>query len=156
MLIQLALFFLASLWALRLPIGWPQPNSVSRLWPCCVFVNFDSWIETGIHDLHSFYLTISRLLNIVSNGKIAGSACPRPQFVEIENQDRLTPPHTTYPALVKLRSRDCHKMQNLQIFQGPKVCQMEISNMRQAALKLSKLVLWWLIWVWKILRVSVP
>ena len=28
-------------------------------------------------------------------------------------------------------------MQNLQIFQGPKVCQMETSNMRQVALKIS-------------------
>ena len=114
---------------------------VTALTHLCFFVNFDSWIETGIHDLHSIYLTISRLLNIVSNGKIAGSASPRPQFVEIENQNSLTQPHTTYSALVKLRSRDCHTMQTLQRFQDPKICQMETFNMRQAALKLLKSVL---------------
>tara|TARA_B100000780_G_C21011197_1_gene404933 strand:+ start:470 stop:868 length:399 start_codon:yes stop_codon:yes gene_type:complete len=97
---------------------------VAALAHLCRFLNFNSWIETGIHDLHSIYFTISGILNIASNGKIAGSPCPRPQFVEIENQDPLTPPHTTYPTLVELRSRDCHTMQNLQIFQDSKVRQI--------------------------------
>jgi len=58
----------------------------------CCFADFAKMIATGAHDLHGHYLTIPGLLDIASNGEIAGLIAPRPQLICIGEQDPLTPP----------------------------------------------------------------
>ena len=112
--------------------------SVAALAHLCCFANFDRLIETGAHDLHGIYLTIPGLLNIASNGMIAGSISPRPQLIGIGDQDPLTPPHATDPALVELRAGYCDAIQNLQIFRDPKTGHRETPDMRRAVLEFFK------------------
>jgi dienelactone hydrolase len=102
------------------------------------FANFDGLIETGAHDLHGISLTIPGLLNIASNGEIAATISPRPQFVGIGDQDPLTPPHATDPALAELRIGYRDAMQNLQIFRGQKTGHTETPDMRRAVVEFFK------------------
>jgi dienelactone hydrolase len=57
----------------------------------CCFADFDRLIETGAHDLHGIYLTIPGLIDLASNGRIAGLIAPRPQLICIGDLDLLTP-----------------------------------------------------------------
>jgi dienelactone hydrolase len=70
----------------------------------CCYADFDVLIETGAHDLHGLYLTVPGLLNVATNGEIAGLAAPRPQFIGIGDQDPLTPPSAVDKALAETRS----------------------------------------------------
>ena len=69
----------------------------------CCYADFASLIETGAHDLHGIYLTIPGLLDVASNGTIAGLIAPRPQFIGIGDADPLTPPAAVDRALAQTR-----------------------------------------------------
>jgi dienelactone hydrolase len=68
----------------------------------CCFADFGPLIESGAHDRHGIYLTVPGLLQLASNGEIAGLIAPRPQFVGLGDADPLTPPYAADPALAKL------------------------------------------------------
>ena len=65
----------------------------------CCFADFDTMIASGAHDGHGVYLTVPGLLDIASNGKIAGLIAPRPQFVGLGARDPLTPPDAVEKAV---------------------------------------------------------
>ncbi len=67
----------------------------------CCYADFAALIETGAHDLHGIYLTIPGLLEIASNGVIAGMVAPRPQLIAIGEEDPLTPPEAVDRALAE-------------------------------------------------------
>jgi dienelactone hydrolase len=70
----------------------------------CCYADFDVLIESGAHDLHGIYLTVPGLLNIATNGEIAGLVAPRPQFIGIGDEDPLTPPAAVDKALAETRA----------------------------------------------------
>ena len=70
----------------------------------CCYADFSKMIETGAHDLHGIYLTVPNLLNIATNGQIAGLIAPRPQFIAIGDLDPLTPPAAVNIALSETRA----------------------------------------------------
>lgn len=61
-------------------------------------------IRTGAHDLHGIYLTVPGLLNLASNGRIAGLVAPRPQVLGLGDRDPLTPRDAADIALAELRA----------------------------------------------------
>ncbi len=77
---------------------------ISALMQLCCFADFSELMKTGAHDLHGIYLTIPGLLNIASNGQIAGLVAPRPQLICIGDQDPLTPPHAFEPAYAEAKA----------------------------------------------------
>lgn len=111
---------------------------VAALANLCCFANLDGLIETGAHDLHGIYLTVPGLLKIASNGKIAASISPRPQFVGIGDQDPLTPRRATDPALAELRIGYRDAMQNLQIFRDQNTGHTETPDMRRGVVEFFK------------------
>ena len=70
----------------------------------CCYADFATLIEGGNHDLHGIYLTVPGLLDIASNGTIAGLVAPRPQLACIGDLDPLTPPEAVDRALVETRA----------------------------------------------------
>jgi dienelactone hydrolase len=70
----------------------------------CAYADFATLFETGAHDLHGIYLTVPGLLNIASNGEIAGRIAPRPQLIAIGDLDPLTPPAAADRALAETRA----------------------------------------------------
>lgn len=70
----------------------------------CCYAHFGTLIETGAHDLHGIYLTVPGLLDIASNGEIAGRIAPRPQLIGIGDLDPLTPPAAVDKALSETRA----------------------------------------------------
>ncbi len=70
----------------------------------CCFADYGKLIDTGAHDLHGIYLTIPGLLDLASNGEIAGRIAPRPQMIGIGDTDPLTPPEAMDFALAETRS----------------------------------------------------
>lgn len=70
----------------------------------CAYADFATLIDTGAHDLHGIYLTVPGLLNIASNGEIAGRIAPRPQFIGIGDRDPLTPHAAVDIALAQTRA----------------------------------------------------
>jgi dienelactone hydrolase len=116
----------------------PRVAAVAHL--CCL-AEFDELINSGAHDLHGEYLTVPGLLNLASNGQIAGQIAPRPQFVGIGDQDPLTPPQAVDPALDKLRAAYENTLDQLTIHREPKVGHQETPKMRKAVLKFFKLAL---------------
>jgi dienelactone hydrolase len=108
---------------------------VAALAHLCCFANLDGLIETGAHDLHGIYLTVPGLLNIASNGGIAASISPRPQFVGIGDQDPLTPRRATDPALDELRIGYRDAMQNLTVFRDQKTGHTETPDMRRGVVE---------------------
>lgn len=78
----------------------PRVACVAHL---CCYADFDSLIETGAHDLHGIYLTVPGLLEIATNGEIAGLVAPRPQLIAIGDRDPLTPPAAVDLALAQTR-----------------------------------------------------
>jgi hypothetical protein len=79
----------------------PRLACVSHL---CCYCDFAALIAAGAHDLHGHYLTVPGLLNLASNGQIAGRIAPRPQFIGIGDLDPLTPPGAVDPALAETRA----------------------------------------------------
>ena len=79
----------------------PRVACVAHL---CAYADFGTLIETGAHDLHGIYLTVPGLLNIASNGEIAGRIAPRPQLIAIGDLDPLTPPAAVDRALGETRA----------------------------------------------------
>jgi dienelactone hydrolase len=79
----------------------PRIAAVAHL---CCFTDFDRLIASGAHDRHGIYLLVPGLLELASNGAIAGLIAPRPQFVGLGDADALTPPAATEPALEALRA----------------------------------------------------
>jgi dienelactone hydrolase len=76
----------------------PRLSCVAQL---CCYADFGRLIETGAHDLHGIYLTVPGLLNVASNGEIAGLVAPRPQLICIGDLDPLTPPDAVDLALAE-------------------------------------------------------
>ncbi len=110
----------------------PRVAAVTHL---CCFADFAALIETDAHDLHGPYLTIPNLLNVASNGQIAGAIAPRPQFVGIGDQDPLTPPHAADPALGELRAAYSGSAEHLHIVRDAEAGHTETPDMRRAVLK---------------------
>ena len=77
----------------------PRLGAVAHL---CCFADFGPLIEAGAHDRHGIYLTVPGLLEVATNGEIAGLIAPRPQFVGLGDADALTPPAAVDPALAAL------------------------------------------------------
>jgi dienelactone hydrolase len=77
---------------------------IAALAHLCCYADFATLIELGAHNLHGIYLTIPGLLNIASNGEIAGLVAPRPQLICIGNLDPLTPPLAVDRALAQTRA----------------------------------------------------
>jgi hypothetical protein len=65
---------------------------IAALAQLCCFADFAELIEIGAHDRHGIYLTIPGLLDVASNGEIAGMVASRPQLICIGDLDPLTPP----------------------------------------------------------------
>lgn len=80
-----------------------EPRIVAAAHLCC-YADFASLIDTGAHDRHGIYLTVPGLLDIASNGDIAGRIAPRPQFIGIGDLDPLTPPAAVDIALSQTRA----------------------------------------------------
>lgn len=70
----------------------------------CCYADFGALIETGAHEGHGIYLTIPGLLDVASNGEIAGLVAPRPQLICIGDVDPLTPPAAVDIALAQTRA----------------------------------------------------
>ena len=102
----------------------------------CCFADFDRLIETGAHDLHGIYLTIPGLVEVASNGRIAGLIAPRPQLIGIGDLDPLTPPYAVDPALATVRTAyaDAGASENLALLRQADVGHQESPEMRAAVL----------------------
>ena len=102
----------------------------------CCYADFSALIETGAHDLHGIYLTIPGLLNVASNGEIAGLVAPRPQFIGIGDQDPLTPPLAVDRALSQTRAayRAMGAEDKLVVHREPQSGHVETPAMRKAML----------------------
>ncbi len=83
----------------------------------CCYADFDEMIKTGAHEGHGIYLTIPGLLDLASNGEIAGLIAPRPQFIGLGAKDPLTPPEAIERALVDTRAayQAANATQNLEV-----------------------------------------
>ncbi len=68
----------------------------------CCLADFGALIDAGAHDLHGIYLTVPGLLDVASNGVIAGMMAPRAQFIGIGAADPLTPPIAVGIALAEV------------------------------------------------------
>jgi dienelactone hydrolase len=77
---------------------------IAALAHLCCYADFSALIELGAHDRHGIYLTIPGLLNIASNGEIAGLVAPRPQLICVGDLDPLTPPGAVDRALAQTRT----------------------------------------------------
>jgi dienelactone hydrolase len=79
-----------------------EPRIACAVHLCC-YADFNVLIDSNTHDLHGIYLTIPGLLNVASNGEIAGLIAPKPQFIGIGDKDPLTPPAAVDAALAQTR-----------------------------------------------------
>ena len=109
----------------------PRVACVAHL---CCFADFDRLIETGAHDLHGIYLTIPGLIEVASNGRIAGLIAPRPQLIGLGDLDPLTPPHAVDPALAAVRAgyAEAGALENLVVVRQAGVGHRESPEMRAA------------------------
>ena len=82
-------------------LGAVEPRIAWVAHLCCL-ADFGALIETGAHDLHGIYLMVPGLVELASNGLIAGLIAPRPQFVGIGDTDPLTPPPAFDPAFAEI------------------------------------------------------
>jgi dienelactone hydrolase len=105
----------------------PRVAAVAHL---CCFADFGPLVESGAHDLHGIYLTVPGLLELASNGEIAGLVAPRPQFVGLGADDPLTPPEATRPALASLRAAYAGAEGALRVRVEPGVGHRETPEMR--------------------------
>ena len=65
----------------------------------CCLADFAALIDRDAHDLHGLYLTVPGLLQVASNGLIAGMIAPRAQYIGLGDLDPLTPPDAMAIAL---------------------------------------------------------
>ena len=84
-------------------LGAVDPRIAAAAHLCC-FADFDAMIASGAHDGHGIYLTVPGLLDLCSNGEIAGLMAPRPQFVGLGARDPLTPPDAVAIATTEARA----------------------------------------------------
>jgi hypothetical protein len=70
----------------------------------CCLADFAALIKSGAHDLHGHYLTVPGLLDVASNGQIAGMMAPRAQFIGLGDLDPLTPPDAMAIALEQVQA----------------------------------------------------
>lgn len=113
-----------------------DPRIACAMHLCC-FADFDSLIASGAHDLHGPYLTIPGLLEIASNGQIAGLVAPRPQFICIGDKDPLTPPRSVDIAFAQTRASYLKKDagHRLNLVRDPATGHQETPLMRELMLK---------------------
>lgn len=111
---------------------------IAALGHLCCMADFDVLIQTGAHDLHGIYLTVPGLLNTASNGQIAGSIAPRPQFIGIGDRDPLTPPHAVNPALEEVRAGYVDTLPNLQVLRSTTTGHVETPEMRRSLIAFYK------------------
>lgn len=78
----------------------PRIAAVAHL---CAYADLETLIGTGAHDLHGIYMSVPGLLEIASNGRIAGAIAPHPQLIGIGDLDPLTPPLAVDTALEETR-----------------------------------------------------
>ncbi len=111
----------------------PRVAAVAHL---CCFADFAPLVESGAHDLHGPYLTVPGLLDLASNGEIAGLIAPRPQFVGLGEADSLTPPAAVGPALARLRAAydAVGAGEALRVHLEPGVGHQETEGMRRAVM----------------------
>ena len=109
---------------------------ISCLVQQCCFADFGRLIETGAHDLHGIYLTVPGLLDVASNGDIAGLIAPRPQLICIGDLDPLTPPDAVDLALAETRAAyaAAGASENLLVHREVECGHQESPTMRQAML----------------------
>lgn len=102
----------------------------------CCYADFAALVETGAHDLHGIYLTIPGLLDLASNGEIAGLVAPRPQLACIGDLDPLTPPQAVDRALARTRAayEAARAPGNFVVHREPETGHRESPAMRQAVL----------------------
>jgi hypothetical protein len=110
-----------------------DPRVRALVQECCL-ADFGALITLGAHDLHGIYLTIPGLLNIASNGQIAGLMAPRAQFVGIGEADPLTPPEAVNVALAEVRAAYAAIGGRLVVHREPLAGHVETPAMREAAL----------------------
>ena len=58
----------------------------------CATADLGCLIDHGGHDLHGHYMTVPGLVSHCRTGVLAGLAAPKPKFVGVGLQDRLSPP----------------------------------------------------------------
>lgn len=100
----------------------------------CCFADFRTLIALGQHDLHGIYLTVPGLLAHASNGQIAGMIAPRAQFIGLGDQDPLTPPAATDPALAEVQAAYAAQGGRLVIHREPDSGHIETPAMHAAML----------------------
>jgi hypothetical protein len=100
----------------------------------CCLADFGALIDSGAHDLHGIYLTVPGLLNVASNGVIAGLVAPRAQFIGIGDADPLTPPLAADLALAEVRAAYTAAGGRLVLHREPLTGHVETPAMRAAAL----------------------
>jgi pimeloyl-ACP methyl ester carboxylesterase len=110
-----------------------DPRVRALVQECCL-ADFAALIATGAHDLHGIYLTIPGLLNIASNGRIAGLIAPRAQFIGIGDSDPLTPPDAVEISLAEVRAAYAAIGGRLEVHREPLTGHAETPAMRRAAL----------------------
>lgn len=100
----------------------------------CSYADFATLIESGAHDLHGIYLTIPGLLDVASNGQIAGMIAPRPQLIAIGDSDPLTPPGSVDIALVQTRQayQEAGAADRLHVHREVETGHVETPAMREA------------------------
>ncbi|MEO8243409.1 MAG: CocE/NonD family hydrolase [bacterium] len=99
----------------------------------CCLADFAALIATGAHDLHGIYLTVPGLLEVASNGVIAGMMAPRAQFIGIGDTDPLTPPEAVNIALTEVRAA-YRAGGRLEVHREPESGHVETLAMRAAML----------------------
>lgn len=109
----------------------PRVRAVAH--DCCL-ADFRALIATGAHDLHGPYLTVPGLLPLASNGRIAGLAAPRAQFVGLGDRDPLTPPQAADPALADLRAAYRRQGGRLVVHRDPDSGHVETPSMHATML----------------------
>jgi hypothetical protein len=100
----------------------------------CCLADFQTLIDSGAHDLHGIYLTVRGLLDVASNGQIAGMVAPRAQFIGLGDLDPLTPPDAMVVALEQVRAAYAVAGGRLLIHREPSDGHVETAAMRAAML----------------------
>jgi dienelactone hydrolase len=111
-----------------------EPRIAALVHLCC-YADFSSLIDSDAHDLHGHYLTIPGLLNIASNGTIAGLVAPRPQLICIGDRDPLTPPEAVDIALAETRAAYADRPDRLVVHRDSQTGHQETPAMREQVLR---------------------
>lgn len=113
-------------------------DRIAALAHLCCLADFEELIRLGGHDEHGIYLTVPGLLNVASNGVIAGLVAPRPQLAGIGDLDTLTPPQAADIALNELAAAyaAAGASDRLTIVREPEGAHAESPAMREATLAL--------------------